>query len=97
MNQLVQIIASEGLLMVLALWVVGEFIKALNKLDPAWVPFILLGISLVLTPLTLGGYNAQNIVQAILITGFAVLGNQLFKQGKNLLDGFKNEDERQSN
>lgn len=78
-------ILEEGLVMILALWIIGYFVKHAGIARTEWIPFLLLGISLVFTPLFLGGYTADHIVQAVLVTGAAVLGHQFVIQGDHLI------------
>lgn len=67
---------------VIGLYILGFVIKDTPKI-PSWlIPYILLVVSGVISPLILGGYNAENIVQAIIAAGLAVYGDQLIKQGK---------------
>ena len=80
-----QFIIEEGLVMILALWIIGYFVKHAGILRTEWIPFLLLGISFVFTPLFLGGYTADHIVQAVLVTGAAVLGHQFVIQGDHLI------------
>lgn len=80
-----QFIIEEGLVMILALWIIGYFVKHAGILKTEWIPFLLLGISLVFTPFLLGGYTAEHIVQAVLVTGAAVLGHQFVIQGDHLI------------
>lgn len=78
-------IFDDGLVMILVLWIIGYFIKHAGILRTEWIPFLLLGISLVFTPLILGSYTAEHIVQAVLVTGAAVLGHQFVIQGDHLI------------
>lgn len=73
-------IIEEGLVMVPVLFILGEIIKRTELLDNNWIPLALLLISIGFTPLLLGGYVATNIVQAILVAGATVFGNELIKQ-----------------
>ncbi|WP_026314406.1 phage holin family protein [Allofustis seminis] len=75
-------IVEEGLVMIPVLFILGEIIKHTNVLDNRWIPLTLLVISLGLTPLALGGYHANTIVQAILVAGVPTFGNQMYKQLK---------------
>lgn len=75
-------IIEEGLIMIPTLYALGFFFKNTKKVEDWMIPFILLGISLVLTPFLLGGFTAMNIIQAILVVAAAVLANQLTKQFK---------------
>lgn len=72
---------------VIGLYILGVIIKDTPKI-PSWtIPYILLAISIVICPLILGGYNAENVVQAIIAAGMAVYGNQLLKQAGIALKG----------
>ena len=73
-------IVAEGLVMVPVLFIVGEIVKGTEILVNKWIPLVLLGISLIMTPLVLGGFTADNVVQAILLAGAAVYSDQIIKQ-----------------
>lgn len=80
--EILSYIVEEGLIMIPALYILGWMIKNTNKLENWLIPFILLGVSLILTPLIIDGYSPDNVVQAILITGVTVLGDQMVKQAR---------------
>ena len=80
MDQILEYVVGDGLVMIPALFVIGKIVKGTAYIRNELIPVILLGISLALTPLLLGGYDATNIVQAILVTGAAVLVDQTAKQ-----------------
>jgi hypothetical protein len=73
---------DQALIMVPVLYILGNIIKTLKKVDNKYIPSILLLISIGFTPLVVGGYTADNIVQAILVAGATVFSNQLIKQNK---------------
>ena len=77
---IINFIIEEGLIMIPALYIIGEIIKFTGVLNNKWIPLTLLVFSLLFTPLLLGGFTPDNIVQAILVTGVTVLGDQLIKQ-----------------
>ena len=77
-------IVEEGLIMIPVLYILGEIIKKTDILENKWIPFVLLLISIALTPLLLSGYTPDNVVQAILVTGASVLTNELKKQAKEI-------------
>lgn len=81
-----QFVIEEGFVMILALWIIGYFIKHAGILRTEWIPFLLLLISLLFTPFMLGGYTADHLVQAVLVTGAAVLGHQFVIQGDHLIN-----------
>lgn len=73
-------IIDEALIMIPVLFIIGEIIKRTTPLFNKWIPLILLIFSVAYTPIVIGEYTADNIVQAILIAGATVLGNELIKQ-----------------
>lgn len=74
-------ILEEGFVIIPALYIIAEMIKGTGVIKNKWIPIILLVISIAGTPLILtGGYTPDNIVQAILIAGITVYGNQVVKQ-----------------
>ena len=77
---IINFIIEEGLIMIPVLYIIGEIIKFTGVLNNKWIPLTLLIFSLLFTPLLLGGFTPYNIVQAILVTGVTVLGDQLIKQ-----------------
>ena len=77
---IISYIIEEGLIMIPVLYIIGEIIKFTGVLNNKWIPLTLLLFSLLFTPLLLGGFTPDNIVQAILVTGVTVLGDQLIKQ-----------------
>ena len=77
---IINFIIEEGLIMIPVLYIIGEIIKFTGVLNNKWIPLTLLVISLLFTPLLLGGFTPDNIVQAVLVTGVTVLGDQLIKQ-----------------
>ncbi|MGL9910074.1 phage holin family protein [Enterococcus sp. DIV0213h] len=83
--EILQFILEDGLEIIVFLWIIGYFMKMSKVVKHEWIPFLLLLISLLFTPLKLGGYTADNFVQAVLITGAAVLGHQFVVKGEKLL------------
>ena len=77
---IISYIIEEGLIMIPALYIIGEIIKFTGVLNNKWIPLTLLVFSLLFTPLLLGGFTPDNIIQAVLVTGVTVLGDQLIKQ-----------------
>lgn len=80
MEEILKFIAEDGYVMVPVLLILGVFIKNSKFIPDGLIPFILLTVSLILTPMLLGGFNAYNIAQSVLVTGGAVLVNQGYKQ-----------------
>ena len=77
---IINFIIEEGLIMIPVLYIIGEIIKFTGVLNNKWIPLTLLVFSLLFTPLLLGGFTPDNIIQAVLVTGVTVLGDQLIKQ-----------------
>ena len=73
-------VVQEGLVMMPVLYIIGEIVKGTELLGNKWIPLTVLVISVAFTPLLLGAYTADNIVQAILVAGVTVFGNELIKQ-----------------
>ena len=73
-------VVQEGLVMIPVLFIIGEIVKGTELLDNKWIPLVVLVISVAFTPLVLGTYTADNIVQAVLVAGVTVFGNELIKQ-----------------
>ena len=81
---IISYIIEEGLIMIPVLYIIGEIIKFTGVLNNKWIPLTLLVFSLLFTPLLLGGFTPDNIVQAVLVTGVTVLGDQLIKQSRKV-------------
>lgn len=73
-------ILEEGLIMIPVLYIIGEVIKHTTPASNRLIPLILLVASLAFTPILLGGFTPENIVQAVLVAGVTVFGNELVKQ-----------------
>ena len=81
---IINFIIEEGLIMIPVLYIIGEIIKFTGVLNNKWIPLTLLVFSVLFTPLLLGGFTPDNIVQAVLVTGVTVLGDQLIKQSRKV-------------
>lgn len=79
---ILEYVVQEGLVMIPVLFILAEVIKHTELLDNKWIPLTLLVISIAFTPFLLGAFNADNIVQAVLVAGVTVFGNELYKQTK---------------
>ena len=77
---IVNYVVQEGLVMIPVLFIIGEIVKGTELISNKWIPLALLVISVGFTPLLLGAYTADNIVQAVLVAGVTVFGNELIKQ-----------------
>lgn len=82
--EFMEFLIEEALIMVPVLYIIGEFIKRLDTVKDKYIPITLLVVSVGFTPLVIGAYNADTIVQAILVAGVTVLSNQLIKQSRKV-------------
>lgn len=73
-------VVQEGLVMIPVLFIIGEIVKGTELLANKWIPLVVLVVSVAFTPLVLGAYTADNFVQAVLVSGVTVFGNELIKQ-----------------
>lgn len=73
-------VVQEGLVMIPVLFIIGEIVKDTELLGNKWIPLVVLSVSVGFTPFLLGAYTADNIVQAVLVAGVTVFGNELIKQ-----------------
>lgn len=78
------IIIQNKLIIVPALIILGYVIKKLKKIPDKYIPLILLIFGVLLSIFTESSFTLQSIVesiiQGVLVTGAAVLGNQIPKQ-----------------
>ncbi|MCD7827315.1 MAG: phage holin family protein [Clostridiales bacterium] len=74
-------IVDNALILIPVLIVIGQIVKSVEKIPDKWIPLILLPIG-ILGGGALVGWNADGIIQGVLVTGAAVYGNQLAKQLK---------------
>ena len=75
-------IIGDALILVPALWIVGALIKHAFSKVPNWtIPFVLLVLGIG-GAMGLMGPSVESVIQGVLVTGAAVLGNQLVKQGE---------------
>lgn len=94
------LIKPELFILVVFLWCIGLFLKKTPWFTADWmIPFILLGISLVITILYIavvfgGGFTplvfVTGVIQAVLIAALSVFGNEVLKQLGIKRDEYKN-------
>ena len=80
-----EFVIDDALVMIPVLYMIALVYRETSS--PGWhrlTPFIILVISLAFTPILLGGYNPDNIVQAVLVTGATVLIYEGIKQGRKM-------------
>ena len=67
-----------------ALYVIGVFLKKINKFPDFLIPYTLIALGIILCIWTLG-VSPNGVIQGILAAGEAVLINQCYKQASNAL------------
>lgn len=92
-------IIEQNLIIIGVVYVLGIFLKNLKLIEDKFIPFILLIIAIAFSLLTSDISTtekvAQSVMQGVLITGAAVLGNQMWKQStrKTIPDDGKDDTE----
>jgi hypothetical protein len=89
-SKVMEFIQPELFIVVAFLWCLGLFLKKLPKFKADWqIPFILLGVSIIITILYISivlgsGWSAAVIVsciiQGVIVAALAVFGNEALKQ-----------------
>ena len=72
-------ITENALILIPVLLIIGQIIKSIQKIPDKWIPLILLPIGIV-GAMALGSWTVDSAIQGVLVTGFAVYGNQIVKQ-----------------
>lgn len=81
---ILKFILEDGLIMIPVLYILINIIKGMDIIDKKYLPCLALVFSIAITPLILmGGYNANNIVQAILIAGATVFTHEVTEIGED--------------
>lgn len=86
MEFLTQYMTTENICQFILLLTIGRMLKEWGALKNNLIPFILLGLSIVISVLLLG-FNMDAIMEGGVITSLAVYGNQIFKQAVELIKG----------
>ncbi len=88
-NVVLQFIPTDLLIMVVGCYCLGMFLKAIPNIPDWTIPLLLLGITCVLTTISIGlesGFNGRTIldgfIYGLLSSAVAVYGNQVIKQIK---------------
>lgn len=75
------LLVEDAMLVVPALWVIGKIVKETPQIKDWTIPYILLGIGVILTVGILG-VNVDALIQGVLVSGLSVFGHQIFIQTK---------------
>lgn len=87
--EFIEFVKDGMLILVVAVYIIGMFIKKTEKIKDKYIPLILMGISIIFSVLWNGllleqGFSPASIldgfIQGIVIVGVAVLSNQIPKQ-----------------
>ena len=77
--ELLKYTVENCLVLIPVLNVIGQIIKGIERIDNRFIPLILLAFG-VAGSIGILGFNADAVIQGVLVTGTAVYGNQLVKQ-----------------
>lgn len=75
-------ILENRLVLIPVLMIIGWIVKQLRVIGDKYIPLILLGLGILFSVLLEWDISVQGVVQGVLVTGAAVLGNQIPKQLK---------------
>lgn len=78
---LTEYIVNEALILIPVLYIVGYIIKSTEKIVDKYIPLILLAVGIIAAGFMLG-WNADSIIQGVLVAGATVFINQIPKQIK---------------
>ena len=81
MNDLISYVNEYALIVIPVLYVIGMVLKGLQLIPDKYIPVILLAIGIAVC-VGLNGFNANSVIQGILVTGVTVYVNQLLVQSK---------------
>lgn len=85
---IISLITENALILIPALYILGMFLKKTPRCPDWLIPYILL-VCGIAGAVGIMGISTQSVAQGVFVTGVAVLGNQLFKQGFEGLDGLR--------
>ena len=81
---LMEFIPPELLMMVVGLYVIGSYLKMINKIKDEYIPSILFPLAVVSACLFLGGFTITNFYIGVASWGIAIGFNQVGVQYKKL-------------
>lgn len=82
MDILGDFVVEKELILVPTLYILGVFLKRTPRIKDWQIPWIVV-VSGIAGSVGLLGITAEAVIQGVLVSGVAVLGNQLFKQTVN--------------
>lgn len=72
-------VSASSLILVPVVYIIGMILKGIEKIPDKYIPVILLVVGIGAS-LGVNGFNANSVIQGVLVTGVAVYTNQLLKQ-----------------
>lgn len=78
--EILEYIVENRLILIPVLYILGEFIKKTSFIKDKFIPMVLLLVAVVFSILMGGDTIINEIIQAVLVAGATVLGNQIIKQ-----------------
>lgn len=82
MEFLTEYLVEEALIIIPVLLILGKIIKETPQVKDWLIPYILLGIGILLSILLLG-INADAVIQGVLVAGASVFGYELYTQARD--------------
>lgn len=79
---LMKYVTENALVLIPALYIIGMILKGTERVADKNIPLILLPLGILGSVALSGSFEAQSIIQGVLVVGAAVYTNQLFKQIK---------------
>lgn len=77
--EIMSYVVENAYVLIPVLLVLGSFLKNLSVFPDKYIPLALLPVG-ILGAVALMGFQAQAVMQGVLLTGVAVYGNQVYKQ-----------------
>lgn len=84
---------EDAYIMIPILWGIIQALKGFEAIKREWLPFILIILSVGITPMILGGYTPDHIGQALLVASVEMMLYQAGDKGWELLKNYKKNDE----
>lgn len=81
---LMEFIPPELLIMVVGLYIIGSYLKMINKIKDEYIPSILFPLAVISACLFLGGFTITNFYIGVASWGIAIGFNQVGVQYKKL-------------
>jgi len=72
-------VSAGSLILVPVVYIIGMILKGTEKIPDKYIPVILLVVGIGAS-LGVDGFNANSVIQGVLVTGVAVYTNQVLKQ-----------------